>query len=255
VTGSGLRARLEAGQPALGTFVQSSDPLVCEVLGGTGFDLLCLEGEHSAMGPETIQRLVAAAQLGGSEVLVRLADNAVPYVAGALDAGAAGVIVPRVHTGAEAAAAARAAHFPPRGERGVGPGRAAVYGRAIPEYVARAAAETVVAVQVESRRAVDALDEIVATDGVDLVFVGPGDLAASLGMPGLDDPGLVELVGQLITRIHAAGRWAGVFAGTPARAAGWLEQGVELVLLASDVSFLLDGAARARRSADTREPA
>jgi 4-hydroxy-2-oxoheptanedioate aldolase len=186
---------------------------------------------------------------------VRVADNAVPYLAGALDAGAAGVIVPRVHSGAEAAAAARAAHFPPRGERGVGPGRAAAYGRTIPEYVARAAAETLLAVQVESRRAVDALDEIVATDGVDLVFVGPGDLAASLGLPGLDDPGLVELVEQIVTRIHAARRWAGVFAATPARAAAWLEQGVELVLLRSDVSFLIDGAERARRDAEPRERA
>jgi 4-hydroxy-2-oxoheptanedioate aldolase len=251
---STLRARLRAREPVLCTFVQASDPAVCEVLAGAGFDALCLEGEHSAMGPETVQRLVAACQLGGAEVLVRVADNTVPHIAGALDAGAAGVIVPRVHSGDEAAAAARAARFPPRGERGVGPSRAAAFGRAIREYVARADDATVLAVQVESRRAVDALDEILSVEEIDLVLVGPGDLAAAFGLAGLEDPALVEIVEQILGRVHVRGRCAGMFAATPAQATRWLDQGVELVLLASDLTFLFEGATRARRAATRRPP-
>ncbi|MBS1880544.1 MAG: 4-hydroxy-2-oxovalerate aldolase, partial [Actinobacteria bacterium] len=179
------RGRMLGGEALTGTFVQSHDPGQCEFLGRLGFDLLCVEAEHSAMGVESVQGLVAAAALAPTAALVRVAGNEPIAIAAALDAGAAGVIVPRVDDAAGAAAAVAATRYPPDGERGLGPSRATGFGADIPAYRARASEDLLLAVQVETGAAVEALDSILDVDGVDMIFVGPGDLGCSLG---IDDP-------------------------------------------------------------------
>jgi 4-hydroxy-2-oxoheptanedioate aldolase len=240
-----LRGRLLAGARLTGTFVQTPSPVVPELLGSLGIDFVCIDQEHSAIGVETLQALVAGAAVGGLPAVVRVPDAAGPYVAAALDAGAAGVIVPRVDSAAAAAGVVRAARYPPSGERGLGPGRAAGYGRAIPEALAHANDATLVGIQIETRAALAALDEIVAVDGVDLVFVGPGDLSASLGLEGgLRDPRLAELVGDVIARARSAGRAAGVFALDAEAARTWLDRDVQFVVVGSDLTFLADAVER-----------
>src|SRR5262249_26035071 len=133
-----LRARLVRGDQLVGTFLQVPSIVTAELVGALGVDFVCVEAEHSGLGRETVQALVGAASSAGTHALVRVADKATVEIAGALDAGAAGVIVPRVDSADEAAAVVRAARFPPLGARGVGPGRAAGYGRFVPEYFARA---------------------------------------------------------------------------------------------------------------------
>jgi len=239
-----VRAPLERGERLVGTFLQSPAAVTAELVGGLDLDFVCVEAEHSALGRETVQALVAASALAGTPALVRVAANAPIEIAAALDAGAAGVIVPRVDSAAAAEAAVGAARYPPLGTRGVGPGRAAAYGKTIPEYFARANGELVVGVQIESGQAVSEAGAIARVDGVDFVFVGPGDLAASIGVP-FGDPRVDEQVAAVLAAARVAGRPAGIWAASAERAVGWLGSGFQLVILGSDLGFLAEGLARA----------
>lgn len=240
-----LRRHLLDGGSAVGTFVQTPHPVVPELLAGLGVDVLCLDQEHAAMSVETIHALTGAAALGGVPVIVRVADCTAHHIGSALDAGAAGVLVPRVRSAKDAAAAVAFARYPPEGERGLGPGRAAGYGRDVARELREANERTLVAIQVETRAAVEALDEIVSVEGLDLVFVGPGDLSASLGIGGgIADPELRPVVDDVLARARAAGRATGVFAPDVDAAADWLRCGVGLVLLASDLALLAAAVAK-----------
>jgi 4-hydroxy-2-oxoheptanedioate aldolase len=230
--GTTVRRRMEAGEGLVGTFVQGHDTAAMELLGGLGLDLLCVEAEHSAMGPETIRGLVAAADVAGAPALVRVSGNDATAIAGALDAGAQGIVVPRVDSAPEAVAAVASTRYPPVGVRGLGPGRAAAYGGDIPAYLERANADLLLAVQVETRAAVDGLDSLLEVDGVDMFFVGPGDLACSLGIADPRDPELI------LSRTAAAGRLTGIFAGDPEAAKRWRAAGADLVILGSDFTWL-----------------
>jgi 4-hydroxy-2-oxoheptanedioate aldolase len=237
----GPRARLLAGEALTGTFVQSHDPGQFEFLGRLGFDFLCVEGEHSAMGVESVRALVAAGALAPIPAMVRVAGNDPIAIAAALDAGAAGVVVPRVDDAEGAAAAVAATRYPPLGERGLGPSRATGFGVDIPAYLARANDTLLLAVQVETRAAVDNLDAILAVDGVDMIFVGPGDLGCSLGIDDPTDPELTGTVESILRRTREADRLAGVWAPAPSAAARWREAGAQLVILGSDLIWLARG--------------
>lgn len=241
-----LRERLRAGETLLGTFVQVPHPVVVESLARTpGLDFLCLEAEHSAMGEETVQAMIAAGDGTGTPVLVRVEDNAWVPIARALDGGAAGVIAPRVNSAAEARALVGAARYPPVGDRGIGPGRATGYGsNSGPDYRTWANQHVVVGAQVETRRALDDLDGILAVPGIDLIFVGPMDLASSLGLtPG--SPELNAVIEDVVSRARAAGRAVGIFAMTAEQVGHWVDRGVQLILYASDVRFMGAGLAAA----------
>ncbi len=209
-------------------------------MGGLGFDFVCVEAEHSAMTRATVQELVATA---GAHTLVRVADNTVVEISGALDAGAAGVIVPRVNSAEEAAAAVRASRFPPAGARGIGPSRATGYGRSILEYFARADAEIAVGVQIETTAALGAARAIAEVEGLDFVFVGPGDLAASMGVPfgGEQVDGAVQSILEIA---RDAGRPAGVWAPSAAGAKRWLDAGFQFVVVGSELGLLAEAADR-----------
>ncbi len=234
-----MRARLDGGESLVGTFVQTPSPATAELVGAVGVDFVCVEGEHSGLGRETVQSLVAGSALAGTPALVRVAANDPVEIAAALDAGAAGVIVPRVDSAAEAAAAVSAARYPPEGRRGVGPGRASGYGLSVPEYVARANGEIAVGVQIESGEAVAAAGEIARVEGVDFVFVGPADLAASLGVP-FGDERLDGQIASVLAAAREAGRPAGIWAPTAGGAASALRAGFQVVILGSDLGLLAD---------------
>ncbi|RUX33737.1 4-hydroxy-2-oxovalerate aldolase, partial [Mesorhizobium sp. M2A.F.Ca.ET.042.01.1.1] len=155
-----------------------------------------------------------------------------------------GVLVPRVSTAEQAAFAVKASRYPPRGERGVGPGRAAGYGYRIPEYLAAANDRIVVAVQVETAEGLANIEAIAAVDGVDLIFVGPGDLSVSIDAIG---PAGTEKLNTAIKSIIGAalahGRTAGIFCASPQNVGRWGALGASFFMLASDTMFLGAGAA------------
>ena len=185
----------------VGTFAAIPHPVAIEVMAQSGPDFLCIDWEHAQIARDTIENMVRAADVHRVPAMVRVPGHAPEAIAAALDSGARGVLVPRVSTAAQAAAVVKASRYPPQGERGVGPGRAAGYGYRIFDYLADANAEVVVAVQVETAEGLANADEIAATEGVDVVFVGPGDLSVSIDAIG---PAGADRLAQAIETDHRA---------------------------------------------------
>jgi 2-dehydro-3-deoxyglucarate aldolase len=180
----GLKARLARKELSIGSWLTFGFPPVAEMLARSGFEWLVVDQEHTAIGQSEAQALIQVISLAGCIPLVRVASNDLTRIKHALDAGAHGVVVPMVNSAADARAAVAAAHYPPVGIRGAGLSRAQDYGLGFQRYQGWAKAETVVIVQIEHHEAVDALESILAVDGVDGFIVGPYDLSASLGLAG-----------------------------------------------------------------------
>lgn len=179
-----LARRVRAGEPAFGLFCSLPSPAVVEMIGRAGYDFAVLDTEHTLVCAHELGHLLRAAESAGLDALVRVPADDAGAIGRVLDAGAAGVVVPRVRSGAGARAAVRAARHHPLGERGLDAGRAAGFGDVdLAELVRRADEEVLVAVMVEDRDGVEAIDEIVAVPGLDLVVEGAADLSHSLGVP------------------------------------------------------------------------
>jgi 4-hydroxy-2-oxoheptanedioate aldolase len=235
-----IAERLRRGETLVGSFVSNPQLATCEVLAASGFDVLVADAEHFPLAPADVQLIIAGSDVAGIPALVRLSDDSATSIQYALDAGAAGVIIPRVHTAEQAAAAVASASYPPKGIRGAGPGRASLYGLDRVVAMQEALEQTVVAVQIESAEAVENLDAILAVDHLDMVFVGPNDLSHSLGRPGDDE--LRSVIDNVLVRAQAAGVLSGILAPTPELVDRYRRAGVSLILTGSDLSLLAAGA-------------
>jgi 2-dehydro-3-deoxyglucarate aldolase len=248
-----IKRRLVAGEQLFGCWLSLASPLVAEALACAGFDFLVVDGEHSPADTMDTLALLQAIAAGGSQPIVRVADNTTWLAKRALDAGAATVLFPMVGSVEEARRAVAAMRYPQQGNGGargvVGIVRAARFGLQA-DYVQTANEAACTIVQIESAAGVEAAERIAAVDGVDALFVGPADLAASLGHLG--DSRHVE-VQQAIDRVLAAAqrqrRAAGIFAGSAAEARDYAARGFTLVALAADVVWLLAGARQALSAA------
>jgi 4-hydroxy-2-oxoheptanedioate aldolase len=237
--------RLRAGQPAYGLSCQLAAPALVEIAGLVGFHFVMLDCEHGALGLETLEHLMRAAELTGITPVVRVSRNEPDLILRCLDAGAHGIQVPNVNSAADAQKAVRAVRYHPLGRRGMAMMRPADYGLTVswPDYVRAANERTMLVVHVETMEAVENLDAMLAVDGVDVYFVGPADLSQSLGLPGeLDHPRVVETVRHTITRIRAAGRVAGAYAPDAESALASRELGAPYLL--GSLNRLLAGALR-----------
>ncbi|KPQ05579.1 MAG: 4-hydroxy-2-oxoheptanedioate aldolase [Rhodobacteraceae bacterium HLUCCA12] len=174
------RARLGERPALVGPFLAVPSPMVTEIACAARPDFVCIDMEHGPIAPTMAEDMLRAAALWDVPALVRVPGPDAAAIGQALDFGAVGVLVPRVSSADEARAAVAAARFPPEGRRGLGPCRASGYGRNLPDYLDAARAQTVVAIQIETVDALDALDAILAVPGIDLAFVGPGDLGVGL---------------------------------------------------------------------------
>lgn len=247
-----FRKRCIAAERLVGTFAAIPHPVAVEVIAQSGLDFICIDWEHAQIARDAIENLVRAADIHEVPAIVRVPGHAPEAIAAVLDSGAAGVLVPRVSTAAQAAAAVTASRYPPLGARGVGPGRAAGYGYRIPEYLAAANAQVLLAVQVETAEGLANVEAIAATDGVDLIFVGPGDLSVSIGAAGPKDSSrLGKAIGTILAAARAHDKAAGIFCAKPEDAARWAAEGASFFLLASDTMFL--GAAAAAASSAARK--
>lgn len=228
----------------VGSFAAIPHPVAVEVMAQSGLDFLCIDWEHAQISRDMVEAMVRAADVHRVPAMVRVPGHAPEAIQAALDSGAQGVLIPRVSTAAQAAMAVKASRYPPLGERGVGPGRAAGYGYRIPEYLAAANERIVVAVQVETAEGLANIDAIAAVDGVDVIFVGPGDLSVSIdaiGQAGADK--LNEAIRTIIATTIRQGRTAGIFCASPQAINRWALTGASFFVLASDTMFLGAGAA------------
>lgn len=240
---AGLRARLHGeGPQLLGLFVIVPRIEVVEAAATTGFDLVILDCEHGPFGIDALAPLVAAAHGAGIFVVVRVAANDAQAIGAVLDVGADGVLVPHVGCGEDARRVATAARYPPAGDRSVNLWvRAAGFGHRT-DYLSTADDGVAVLAMVEGAEAHRRLDEITGADGIDAVFVGPMDLAASMGLSATpSDPQVADAARDIVARAELSGKAASVFAASPETASGWLDAGVRLVVLSVDAYLMRQG--------------
>jgi 4-hydroxy-2-oxoheptanedioate aldolase len=246
-----LKGALAKGELQLGCWLGMATPASAEIAGGAGFDWCLIDAEHAPNDIASIRAQLMTLNGSSSSVVVRVPFGEAWIMKRMLDLGAQSILVPMIDTAEQALAMVRAVRYPPEGVRGVGAGfaRASGYG-AITDYQPTASAEICLLLQAESRKAVENIDEIAATDGVDCVFIGPSDLSADmgyLGNPGA--PEVEEAILHAISRIRAAGKAAGIIAFGPGEAKRWADAGVTFIATASDVKCLawtLRDIARAR---------
>jgi 4-hydroxy-2-oxoheptanedioate aldolase len=218
----------ETGRPLAGMWVCSGSPLVAELCAGSGLDWLLVDAEHSPNGLESILAQLQAIHGYPVHTLVRPPVNDTVLVKQYLDLGVQNLLIPMVNSAAEAEAAVAATRYPPQGVRGVGSAlaRAARWNR-VPDYLARANETISVTVQIESDAA---------------VFVGPSDLAASMGLLGQQEhPEVRAAVEHCLSAAQAAGKPAGVNAFNPDTARHYLANGANFILVGADVALLARG--------------
>jgi 4-hydroxy-2-oxoheptanedioate aldolase len=232
-----------ASRPLAGMWVCSGSPLVAEICAGSGLDWLLIDMEHSPNGLESVLSQLQAVAAYPVTPVVRVPIGDVVTLKQVLDLGAQNILVPMVSSAAEAHTIVEAVRYPPRGRRGVGSAlaRSARWNR-VADYLADADDHVSLFVQIETVEAVDAAADIAAVDGVDGVFVGPSDLAASMGLLGQQThPDVVAAVTRAFDGVRAAGKPAGVNAFDPATAQGYIDAGASFVLLGADVALLARG--------------
>ena len=231
------------GRPLAGMWVCSGSPLVAEICAGAGLDWLLIDAEHSPNGLEGILAQLQAVRGYPATAVVRPPVNDTVLIKQYLDLGVQTLLIPMVNTVDDAAAAVAATRYPPLGVRGVGSAlaRSARWNR-YPDYLARASETITVMVQIESAQAVANAEAIMAVDGIDAVFIGPSDLAASMGVLGEQEhPDVVAAVEHCIAAAKAAGKPVGVNAFAEATARRYLEAGVDFILVGADVALLARG--------------
>lgn len=240
-----LKKLLTDRQPAIGHWISLPSPSVVELLASYSPDWLMLDTEHGPASWETLEDMLRALKGTGVVPLVRVRMNDAGLIKQALDRGAYGVLVPLVHTADDAAAAVSAAMYPPEGIRGVAGSRVTRFGQDLPAYFASWNREVVVGVQIESAAALENVDAIAATPGVDILFVGPNDLSASLGVfRQFDHPAYVDAVNRVLRACQHHGVCAGYLASGPEEALKRVDQGFGFVGAGSDARLL--GAAMAQ---------
>jgi 4-hydroxy-2-oxoheptanedioate aldolase len=235
---------LREGRPQIGLWNSIPGPVVAEMIAGTGFDFITIDTEHSLTDiPDTLGMLQAMAPYPVSPV-VRPQSQDAALIKRLLDFGAQTLMIPYVQSAGEARALVAAMRYAPRGFRGVAGGtRASGYGQ-IKDYMAHAEEELCLIVQIETHEAVAAIEDIAAVDGVDALFIGPADLAASLGHPGDQaHPEVVAAIESAIKRIVAAGKPAGILTVDPAFARRCIGWGTRFTAVGVDL-WLLSAAAR-----------
>jgi 4-hydroxy-2-oxoheptanedioate aldolase len=238
-----FKERLAHGRPRVGMWVATGSPYCAEICAGSGLDWLLIDAEHA---PNDLRSLLAQLQAVAAYSVfpvVRPPIGDTVLLKQFLDIGVQALLIPMVESPEQAESLVRAVRYPPRGVRGVGSAlaRASRWNR-IPNYLSEADDGITLLVQVETRRGIEQLEAITTVDGVDGVFFGPADLAASLGHIGQQDhPDVVSAVEQAITTVQRLGKAAGVNAFATPTAKRYLEAGCRFVLVGADVTLLARG--------------
>ena len=232
-----LKEKLEQNRPLFGTVIALAEPALAEIAARSGVDWLFIEGEHSSLGFAEIEAILRALppQCPG---VVRVPKADEIWVKKVLDSGAAGIIFPQINTPEEAARAVSWCKYPPAGVRGTGLARAHGYGADFGEYIQHANDDIAVVIQVEQREGAENIEEIVKVEGIDVLFIGPYDLSASMGLTGqVEHPEVQKTVEHIFRTAKKAGLKTGIF-GMDAQAVGkYIKQGYDLFSIGLDFDY------------------
>lgn len=236
------KQKMLRGEVALGYSAKLGSPIAAEFLSHCGADFVVIDGQHGSWGADSLILGLQAICAGPATPFARVAYNSFTLIGQILDAGALGIIIPMVDTVEEARAGAHACRYPPIGARSFGFGRALAYGD---DYTERINDELFVAAQIESARAVEHAEAILAVPGIDGCMVGPQDLALSLGFHPREIPQREEharALERVVQACHNTGKIPGIDVGAPDTAAQRVRQGFRFVPMGSDVRFLNNAA-------------
>jgi 4-hydroxy-2-oxoheptanedioate aldolase len=234
-----LKAQLRRGEVTFGVTVGIGSPEVSEALGTIGLDWINIDLQHTSLGDQTVQGMIQSMSYSQTVPIIRVISNDLGLINRALDAGAYAVIVPLVNSKEDAEQAVRYSRYPPKGVRSWGPRRPSLRD---PEYAATADSEIMIIPQVETELALRNLEEIVCTEGVDALFVGPMDLSMSLGVfRQFDSPRYLSAVEAIVSTCKDHNVAPGILAPTgPVRRS--IEQGFKMISLGGDLAMLTEGA-------------
>jgi 4-hydroxy-2-oxoheptanedioate aldolase len=238
-----FKRALKAGTSQIGLWCSLSSHYSIEMVAGAGFDWLLLDTEHSPNDLESVLTQLQAAAAYPPASVVRVPWNDMVAIKRVLDIGAQSLLIPYVQNPDEARAAVAATRYPPAGVRGVaGTTRATRFGR-IKDYAKRAHEELCVLVQVETQEALKHIEAIATVDGVDGIFIGPGDLHASMGYAGeVANPAVLPLIEDALRRIRRTGKAPGILVGDEQLAKHCIEAGSLFTAVGVDVAILVCGA-------------
>lgn len=238
-----FKRALASGKPQIGLWNSLSSYLVTEIVAGAGYDWVLIDTEHSPVSVSDLhQQLQAMMENPLSSAVVRPPWNDMVTMKQYLDLGVQSFVIPVVQNADEARAAVRYTRYPPEGVRGIsGSSRSSRFGR-VKSYFANAASEICVTIQAETIEAVGNIEAMAAIDGVDGIFIGPGDLSASMGYTGqLMHPEVIKVIEDAIKRIRKAGKAPGILTSDEAFAKRCLEIGALFVAVGQDVGVLARG--------------
>lgn len=238
-----FKRNLREGRKQYGLWLSLDSPMATEIIAGSGYDWLLLDLEHNCIDLSSVVNHLRAAKGGTAEMMVRIPWNDPVVFKRLLDLGVRSFMVPLVQSADEARAAVAATRYPPHGMRGVaGNTRASSFNR-ITDYFEDTHANICIVVQIETLKAVEAIAEIGAVDGVDGLFIGPSDLAASMGLVGKNTlPQVKEVISKALGAIQKTGKAPGFLNFVPADARAWVQAGFQFIAVGAD------GAIVARRS-------
>ena len=241
-----LKRRLKAGEQVYGTWTTLESPIAAEMMSTLGFDYFVFDTEHAPLDTYMAQTLMQAMR-GDSKTtpIVRVWWNEKVAIKKALDIGAHGILVPWVNNREEAEMAVKATRYPPDGQRGCGPRRAAMFD---PEYLKTANDEILVICQIETKEAVKNIEDIVSVEGMDVSYIGPADLSASYGHLGnMSHPDVQKAIDRVYEATEAAGKATGVHLASGKTIKDRMEKGYNLITIGSDLTYLKQGVLSQRK--------
>lgn len=244
-----FRSRFLAGEPLLGTFLKTPAYQLVEIIGSTGFDFAVIDEEHAPFNRETIDAMIMAARASNIACFVRVPSSAPAAMLSVLDCGATGVFVPHVRTAAIAREVVSACRYS-GGTRGYSPsGRAGGYGNVrLGEHTSRQDAQTTVIAMIEDPDALDVIDEIMAVDGIDGIFVGRGDLTVALGAANSNEPVVTDAVARILEAAKTAGKPAVVMVADTDELGTYTPMGVASFIVGSDQVLMKRSATQIRKN-------
>jgi 2-keto-3-deoxy-L-rhamnonate aldolase RhmA len=240
-----VKQALKRGEPVVGTMVsEARSPGFIWVLANAGFDFVFIDMEHGTYDLPTVSDMIKVARLAGTVPLVRVPDLAYHLAAQPLDAGAMGLMLPRVETREQVEQFVSFVKYPPMGERGASAGRAHTdYGAPGPqELVQHMNEHTLVILQIERKRAIDDIDQLLSVPGVDVALIGPFDLTISLGEQNVGAPAVSAAIDRVVESARAHNVASGIHTGDPNVVLEWHRRGMTMLTCNSDIGMITAGA-------------
>ena len=236
------RSTLEKGLPVVGTMLQGMrSPAGVMIMANAGFDFVFLDLEHGAFNYETVVDLVQIIRLAGLTPLVRVPDGLYHLIAPILDAGAQGIMVPRVESREQVEYVVSCTKYPPDGQRGcsVAKGHNDYQSDEIHTFTQHANRQNMVIIQIEREKAVAEIDTLVSVKGVDVALIGPNDLALSLGIPmDMQHPSMKTAIGQVVDACQQAGIASGIHIADPEVLLEWYARGMRMLAYSNDLAMI-----------------